>query len=57
MRGGKLLRMAVDHDHITGEVRGLLCKRCNRALGILEDSIELLQRAIQYLQKAAAAHG
>lgn len=46
----KALRLAVDHNHETGEVRGLLCKRCNRnLLGAAHDSTELLERAIQYL--------
>lgn len=42
-------RLAVDHDHETGEVRGLLCDRCNLVLGKMEDSPDLLQRAINYL--------
>lgn len=43
----------VDHDHVTGKVRGILCHYCNTALGKLGDNIENLQRAIRYLQKAA----
>jgi hypothetical protein len=39
----------VDHDHGTGEIRGLLCCSCNRALGYLSDSTHLLQRALSYL--------
>ena len=41
----------VDHCHSTGKVRGLLHDRCNRVLGQANDSIELLQSAIEYLQK------
>lgn len=41
----------VDHDHITGMVRGLLCCKCNRALGILGDGVEVIQRALIYLTK------
>lgn len=39
----------IDHDHETGEVRGLLCNGCNTALGLLKDSISNLQAAILYL--------
>lgn len=43
-------RLAVDHDHKTGQVRGLLCKRCNHdLLGAAHDSIVILNRAVDYL--------
>jgi hypothetical protein len=40
----------VDHDHASGRVRGLLCHNCNVLLGHCSDSIEILQRAISYLE-------
>lgn len=40
----------VDHCHKTGKVRGILCSNCNRALGLLGDSVLCLSRAIEYLQ-------
>lgn len=44
-------KLVVDHDHKTGKVRGMLCHNCNRALGLLADSVENMQRAIDYLSK------
>ena len=43
--------LAVDHNHITGQVRGLLCNKCNRGIGYLSDSIDLLQASIDYLKE------
>lgn len=52
---GATKRLAVDHDHKTDEVRGLLCGPCNQGvLGHLHSSIEALQRAIDYLQDPPA---
>lgn len=44
---------AVDHDHTTGAIRGLLCNQCNRAIGMLDDSPTLLRKAAGYLEKSA----
>ena len=42
--------LCVDHDHITGKIRGLLCHKCNCGLGIFKDNVEILQKSINYLQ-------
>lgn len=42
---------SVDHDHITGKVRGLLCRGCNVGIGNLKDDPELLEKAIIYIKK------
>jgi len=43
--------LVVDHNHTTGKVRGLLCNQCNRGIGMLKDSKDILQNAIDYLKK------
>lgn len=48
-RGADTASLAVDHDHSSGEVRGILCKICNAALGKFKDSRDLLDRAIEYI--------
>lgn len=52
-RTGKQFRLSVDHCHDTGRVRGLLCQRCNRAIGLLGDDPVLMRRAISYLLRDA----
>jgi hypothetical protein len=46
--------LCVDHDHKTGKVRGLLCKTCNSAIGLLADNPEYLANAIRYLLEPPA---
>lgn len=45
--------LVVDHDHKTGEVRGLLCRPCNTAIGMLEDCPDRLRGALRYLGEKA----
>lgn len=47
---GYHLTMHIDHCHITGKVRGLLCNNCNRGLGHFKDSMRLLVKAKKYLE-------
>lgn len=49
-RNGKPLNLSVDHCHTTGLVRGLLCNNCNRAIGMLNHNIDVLNAAIGYLK-------
>lgn len=44
-------RLHVDHDHETGQIRGLLCNACNRALGQLGDNAEGIMNTLNYLLK------
>lgn len=47
---GNVKRLAVDHDHKTGKVRGLLCDMCNRGIGMLQDSPLVLRLAAEYIE-------
>jgi len=47
---GVVRRLAVDHDHKTGKIRALLCDRCNRLIGMSEENIAILNKAIRYLR-------
>lgn len=42
-------RLAVDHCHETGKIRGLLCRKCNMGIGLLGDNADLVEKALCYL--------
>ncbi len=44
-------RLCIDHDHVTNQVRGLLCNKCNVGLANFRDNIQYLTNAVEYLQK------
>lgn len=46
---GNVSSLVVDHNHATGKVRGLLCKKCNFVLGLVDDKKEILIRGAEYL--------
>ncbi len=43
-------RLAIDHCHVTGKTRALLCNTCNAGLGMFKDNTELLEKAVAYLK-------
>ena len=43
--------MHVDHDHVTGAVRGLLCHGCNTTLGLLNEDVERIRALIAYVER------
>lgn len=51
IQNGKIKFLSVDHSHSTGKIRGLLCNRCNRAIGLLKDDSQILHWAAEYLEK------
>lgn len=50
-RRGRIFPLAIDHDHVSGKVRGLLCHHCNIIIGMAEDNEDILRSAIRYLRR------
>lgn len=48
---GKIKPLAVDHCHNSEKIRGLLCARCNQAVGLFGEDVNVLSKAIDYLHK------
>jgi hypothetical protein len=44
-------RCTVDHDHETKAIRGLLCSNCNRAIGLFDEDVEVIEHAIRYIEE------
>ncbi len=51
---GKSTRLSIDHDHDTGEIRGMLCRLCNSALGLARENPAILRAMVTYLEKRNA---
>ena len=51
--GGNASIWVVDHNHDTDDFRGHLCHNCNRGLGVFQDNIDRLERAINYLSTSS----
>jgi hypothetical protein len=49
-RTGNTRSLSVDHNHQTGQIRGLLCGKCNKMIGLAKDTIKILEQAINYLK-------
>ena len=50
MKNGKIKPLSIDHDHVTGKLRQLLCNDCNAALGFAKDNPKLLRKMAKYLE-------
>jgi hypothetical protein len=49
--GKSMFNPCIDHDHDTDKIRGLLCRRCNQGIGLLQDSGNVAEKAALYLKR------
>lgn len=49
--GGRISPLSIDHDHTTGAIRGLLCRMCNAALGMLKEDVERCEALVRYIKE------
>lgn len=54
---GVVVPLSVDHNHKTGKVRELLCRACNTVVGMSEENLAVLRKAIIYLKKHTITEG
>lgn len=45
-------KLHVDHDHVSGKMRGLLCQKCNHGIGLMGEDPDRLRRAARYLEES-----
>lgn len=50
------INLVIDHSHVDGSIRGLLCGKCNSILGFANDDIKIFEKAIEYLSKTNRVH-
>lgn len=51
---GNIKRLAIDHCHKTGKVRGMLCQKCNQAIGLLQENVSVFEKIIIYLNASSS---
>lgn len=49
---GSIKKLSIDHDHVTGQVRGLLCHNCNIALGLVDDDVPRMLSLAEYILRS-----